>query len=200
MFDLTEELAALERTVDRAGDAVAVAITRTYPARPDDIWSALTDPEQLPRWFYPVSGDLRPGGTFQLEGNMGGEIRRCEPPHHLEVTFGMPDSVVRVRLRGSDDATTLELTHTVPLALAGSGAGAVYVGPGWDAALLVLGLHLRGIEVGDPLEIARTAEMVEFSRGAIDAWAQAAVGSGTATPQEVAAARQAVAQQYAPGT
>ena len=28
----------------------------------DDLWSALTDPGRLARWFGQVEGDLRPGG------------------------------------------------------------------------------------------------------------------------------------------
>jgi hypothetical protein len=28
----------------------------------------------------PISGELRVGGSFQLEGNAGGEILTCEPP------------------------------------------------------------------------------------------------------------------------
>ena len=44
------------------------------------MWDACTDPERIGRWFLPVSGDLRLGGRYQLEGNAGGEILRCEPP------------------------------------------------------------------------------------------------------------------------
>ena len=31
----------------------------------------------------PISGDLRLGGRYQLQGNAGGEILVCEPPQHL---------------------------------------------------------------------------------------------------------------------
>ena len=48
----------------------------------------------------PVSGDLRLGGRFQLQGNAGGGITRCAPPRHLAVTweFGGQVSWVDVRL------------------------------------------------------------------------------------------------------
>jgi uncharacterized protein YndB with AHSA1/START domain len=77
MFGMLEELASIDRNVarDDAGGTVTVMISRTYDADAKDVWDALTNPERLPRWFYPVSGDLRVGGTFQLEGNAGGEIR-----------------------------------------------------------------------------------------------------------------------------
>ena len=30
-----------------------------------DLWSALTDPGRLARWYGQVEGDLRPGGQFR---------------------------------------------------------------------------------------------------------------------------------------
>ena len=30
----------------------------------DDVWDACTNPERIPRWFLPVSGDLRLGGRY----------------------------------------------------------------------------------------------------------------------------------------
>ncbi|GAA4375455.1 SRPBCC domain-containing protein [Agromyces bauzanensis] len=110
MFDLLEELAAIHRSVarDDAADTVSVTVSRTYDADRDAVWDALTNPERLPRWFYPISGDLRPGGTFQLEGNAGGEIRQCDRPTALRVTFGAPDSVLDVRLTDARTGTTLD--------------------------------------------------------------------------------------------
>lgn len=198
MFDLLEELAAIHRSVatDTAAETVSVVLSRTYRAHADDVWDALTNPEHIPRWFYPISGDLRVGGSFQLEGNAGGEILRCDPPTALEVTFGGPQSVVRVLLAESDGATTLELTHSVPLAMAGSGAGALFVGPGWDGALLGLGMHVRGAAIGDPLAMANSPEVVEFNKGSIEQWTKAIESSGTATSEEIAGGRQAALAQY----
>ena len=198
MFDLLEELAAIHRSVarDDAADTVSVTVARTYAADRDDVWDALTNPERLPRWFYPITGDLRPGGTFQLEGNAGGDIRRCDRPTALQVTFGAPDSVLDVRLADSGEGTTLELIHTVPIAMAGSGAGALFVGPGWDGALLGLGLHVRGESVGDPLEAANSPEVIEFNRGSIDRWTEAVASSSMASAEEIAGAREAAVAQY----
>jgi uncharacterized protein YndB with AHSA1/START domain len=198
MFDMVEELAAIHRNVvrDDSADTVSVTLTRTYDADVEDAWDALTNPERLPRWFYPVSGDLKVGGTFQLEGNAGGEIRRCDRPTRLEVTFGGPDSILDLRLAETGGRTTVELTHRVPLAMAGSGAGALFVGPGWDGALLGLGIQLRGQSVGDPLEAANSPEVIEFNRGSISRWTEAVESSGTATAEEIAGAREAVVAQY----
>ncbi len=198
MFDMVEELAAIHRGVTRDDGAqtVSITLTRTYDAEVDDVWNALTNPERLPRWFYPVTGDLEVGGTFQFEGNAGGDIRRCDRPNSLQVTFGGPDSVIDVRLDEIGDSTTVELTHTVPLAMAGSGAGALFVGPGWDGALLGLGIYLRGEAVGDPLEAANSPEVIEFNRGSISRWTEAIESSGSATADEVAGARDVAVAQY----
>ncbi|MBB2921690.1 SRPBCC family protein [Cellulomonas cellasea] len=198
MIDLLHELAALHRAVVRDEDTqtVSVTVARTYEADAEDVWDALTNVERLPRWFYPVTGDLRVGGTFQLEGNAGGDIRACEPPARLEVTFGMPDSVVTVTLAQDADRTTVELVHTVPLAIAGSGAGALFVGPGWDGALVQLARELRGESSGDPLAFAGSPAMIDYNRGSIDRWAEAVERSGTASAEEVAGGRAAAEAQY----
>jgi uncharacterized protein YndB with AHSA1/START domain len=198
MFDMLEELAAIHRRVarDAVSQTVSVSVTRVYEADAAEVWDALTNPERLPRWFYPVTGDLEVGGTFQLEGNAGGDILRCERPARLEVTFGGPASILDVRLTEASGTTTLELTHTVPLAMAGSGAGALFVGPGWDGALLGLGLHLGGVTMGDPLEAANLPEVIEFNRGSIAGWTEAIESSETATEREIADARETAVAQY----
>jgi uncharacterized protein YndB with AHSA1/START domain len=145
-IDIPSQLAAIYREVGErhAGEAVGVLMRRSYGAAIEDVWSAVTDPERMRRWFLPVSGDLRLGGTFQLHGNAGGEILTCQPPTLLRVTFGGPTSVVELRLSPNGEETVLELEHVVPFEVAQSAAGALYVGPGWDGALMGLDLYLRG--------------------------------------------------------
>lgn len=202
MIDIADQLKAIRREV-RAGtaDTVGVLLRRTYDAAAEDVWDAMTDPDRLRRWFLPVSGDLREGGAFQLEGNAGGDILACSPPKLLRVTFGGETSVVELRLIPEDgDRTTVELEHTVPRALAGSGAGALYVGPGWDGALLGLALFLAGeVEEGaDPVAAADSPETQRFNLGSVELWATAVEESGTATPEELAAAVEASTAQFAP--
>ncbi len=202
MKDVLEELAATAREVARRGagddELIAVTLRREYPAEVEDVWDAVTDPQRLARWFAPVSGDLREGGTFQVEGNADGEIRECAPPSALTVTWGSPVSVVRVRLAATGTATALELEHTVPAAFAGSGAGALYVGPGWDVALLGLALWLRGELVDDPAAWEASPEVHEANAGSIDAWVATVTASGTATDEEIAAATVAARAQFTP--
>jgi uncharacterized protein YndB with AHSA1/START domain len=205
MIDIASQLSAIHRQVeaqspaDGSGERVSVLMRRGYGAPIGDVWDAVTQPDRIKRWFMPISGDLRPGGSFQLEGNAGGEILTCEPPRLLKVTFGGPASLVEVRLTAQgDDDTVLELEHTVPIEMAQSGAGALYVGPGWDGALMGLGLFLRGEVAGDPVEAAGSLEVQEFSRRSVEAWAEVVKGSGTATDEQLAAATQVSLAQFAP--
>ena len=81
------------RSADGKG---VVRIEDRYDTDIDDLWSALTDPGRLARWYGQVEGDLRPGGEFRLyiesadlEGT--GRVEACEPPRRLVVTGKEPD-------------------------------------------------------------------------------------------------------------
>ena len=203
MIDIASQLEAIHREVGKqaAGDSevVAVLLRRNYPAQIDDVWDAITDPDRVKRWFLPLSGDLRVGGSFQLEGNAGGDILECAPPRRIKVTFGGPTSLVELRLsRDGDDATIVELEHTVAIEMAGSGAGALYVGPGWDGALLALDLYLGGEVAADPVAAANSPEGLEFSKRSVDTWIGIVESSGTATTEEISAATEMALAQFAP--
>jgi uncharacterized protein YndB with AHSA1/START domain len=174
--------------------ARVVVAERTYPASADDVWDALTNPERIPRWFLPISGDLRLGGRYSLEGNANGTIEACDPPRHLAVTweFGGGTSWVEVHLTeagdGDGDATILRLAHTAPVDDHWDEFGPGAVGVGWDLALLALTEHLAtGAAVAfDPTDDAALAVMRRSSA----AWGAADVASGTpAHAAEAAAAR-----------
>ena len=203
MIDIARHLSAVHREVSAKPETetVRVLLRRGYDAEIDDVWSALTDPERVRRWFLPLTGDLRVGGSFQLEGNAGGDILDCEPPRLLRVTFGGPTSIVELRLTSDaerDAATVLELDHSVPLEMAGSAAGALYVGPGWDGAVMGLGLFLAGEVIEDPVAMANSLGVQEFSLESLRLWAAIARESNSATEEEIAAATEVSAQQFAP--
>lgn len=202
MRDLINELEKVHREVAResadSDEVVRVTMRRRYPTDAADLWSALTEPERIARWFMPVSGDLREGGSFQLEGNANGDILTCNPPSLLRTTFGGPGSIVTLTLTAdSDIETELELDHTVPLAMAQNVAGALFVGPGWDGAFLGLGLYVAGEAIGDPREMANSPEVVEFNVGSIDCWTTVA-GQAGATTEEVEHSRTMALAQFAP--
>jgi uncharacterized protein YndB with AHSA1/START domain len=148
--DVASYVGAVIREVDSREHegrlARVVVATRTYDTTIEDVWDALTNAERIPRWFLPISGDLRLSGNYQLQGNAGGEITRCEPPRLFAVTWVMngPVSWLTVSL-ASDPAggTRLELAHVAHVEdewwdRFGPGA----MGTGWDWALMGLGRHL----------------------------------------------------------
>ncbi|SCL31371.1 Activator of Hsp90 ATPase homolog 1-like protein [Micromonospora pallida] len=209
MKDILDELAAAHRELRMgsvpAGEAHAVVLRRRYAAEINDVWDAITSAERLSRWFLPVSGDLRLGGRYQLQGNAGGEILRCEPPRLLKVSwlFG-PDakagtSEVEVRLTpGPSGDTEFELVHTAVVDEAffstyGPGA----TGVGWDLGLLGLALHLAGGEIKNPGEFEVSPEAREFSRRSAASWGEAHLAAG-GDPAQVAAAVEATTTFYAP--
>src|SRR5690606_4405926 len=90
-------------TIEKDGKpAKVVIVSRTYPTSVEDLWDALTSIERIPRWFSPVTGDLRVGGRYQIEGNASGEVLSCDPPRRFEITweFGGDLSWVNVELTG----------------------------------------------------------------------------------------------------
>ncbi|WP_024804509.1 SRPBCC family protein [Nocardia sp. BMG51109] len=173
------------RTGHRDNTPTRIAVARrSYPTDRDDLWDALTDAERIPRWFLPISGELRLGGRYQTEGNAGGVVEQCEPPESFAVTWEMGDQVswVAVTLTPADDGTVLELVHEAPVApdfwdRYGPGA----VGVGWDLSLMALGLHIASGEPVDPeagLNFPLTPEGLSFVRVAGTGWADAAAADG----------------------
>ncbi|MFC4495381.1 SRPBCC family protein [Streptomyces ovatisporus] len=190
------------RTVPE-GEARTVLLRRTYDAAVEDVWDACTDPARISRWFLPVSGDLKLGGHYQLEGNAGGEILRCEPPGLLRVSWVMGEnpgfSEVEVRLTPEgEERTVFELEHAAvvpPEFWEEFGPGAT--GVGWDLGVLGLGLHLRGGSIGDPSAWEATDEAREFMTRSSEAWGAAYESSG-APAEAVASAVRATTGFYAP--
>src|SRR5699024_941839 len=161
MVDVPAQLQSVTRTYrveERDGEPAHVqTLEQTYPAPLADVWAAVTTAERIQRWFLPVSGDLRPGGRYQFEGNAGGEILACEPPAdgtaEVAVTWEMMGAVSWVTLRlaaDGEESTRVELEHTsrtadVPAEMWETfGPGAT--GVGWDGGLLGLALHLGATE------------------------------------------------------
>ena len=150
MIDVTHQISAVERRVGQrtlaAGEARVVTVSRSYSGPVDDVWDACTNPERLPRWFLPVTGELKVGGHYQLEGNAGGTIERCDPPHSFAATweYGGEVSWIEVSLTAQDGRTRLRLEHIAHVddeRWTEFGPGAV--GVGWDLSVLGLARHLE---------------------------------------------------------
>ena len=203
MIDILEHINAVQREVSRTGETVTVRMRRTYQAEPEELWDALTDPERMRRWFWPVTGDFKVGGSFQLEQNAGGEILECEPPKRFKVTFGGPTSLLELRLLpGSGSSTELELEHSMSEAPAPGGSGALWVGPGWDGGLLGLALYVDGDlpEDNNPVELAESPEVLQFNEKSVRAWIESIRSSGTTEEKDLTEAAKISMAQFAPGT
>jgi uncharacterized protein YndB with AHSA1/START domain len=132
-----------------AGEARVAAFTRIYDAPIDDVWAACTEPDRLRRWYVPVTGDLRLGGTFQQAGMGSGEIVRCEPPRRLTLSLGRGADEIDLRLTpGERGATVLELEHATTLdehEIGGQVYDAIFcMGGGYYPRFVALDRYLRG--------------------------------------------------------
>jgi uncharacterized protein YndB with AHSA1/START domain len=171
------------RTID-AGEAQLVVLTRTYDTTVDDLWDACTNPERIPRWFLPVTGELKVGGQYQLEGNANGTIESCDPPHSFTATWEFDNKVswIELRLSESGSGAQFELTHIHGVAddhWRQFGPGAV--GLGYELALMGLGLHLTSGEAQDPqaaMAWMGSDEGKEFLIECSDRWRAAHVAGG----------------------
>ena len=203
-MDIAKHLGAVSRVVrqtQRDGKpAHAVIASRAYATTLADLWDALTSAERIPRWFLPITGELKLGGRYQFQGNAGGEITRCDAPQHLAVTweFGGQVSWVDVVLTPkAEGSTLLELTHVAhvpPEQWEQYGPGAV--GIGWEGGLLGLGEHLTGKPALVPAESAAwmgSAEGKSFYRQCGEGWRIASIAGGMPEDAANAAAARTIA-------
>jgi uncharacterized protein YndB with AHSA1/START domain len=156
------------RSADGKG---VVRIQDRYDTGIEDLWSAITDPGRIVRWYGRVEGDLRPGGQFRLyvddaDSDYTGRVEECEPPRRLRVTTretdeshqrgqGVPpyDSVLEATLTADGDETILVIeVRGMPL------EAVAYYGAGWQIHAENLAAYLSGRQSGDTE--ARWGELV----------------------------------------
>jgi uncharacterized protein YndB with AHSA1/START domain len=156
------------RSADGTG---VVRIEDRYDTDIDDLWSALTDPGRLARWYGEVAGDLRSGGQFRLHVDdagmdVTGRVEACEPPRRLRVTTretdesyrpgnGVPpfDEIAEATLTADGDQTILVIeVRGMPL------DKIAFYGAGWQIHAENLAVYLSGRERGDTE--ARWTELV----------------------------------------
>jgi uncharacterized protein YndB with AHSA1/START domain len=162
------------------GDRRTLRMERVYRARKADLWSAISDPVRLQRWFARVEGDLREGGGYTAvfdeessDGRITGKILRCRPHSHLLVSWVFPDgeeTLLSVDLREEGEGTLFVLEHSrIP-----KGPAAGYAA-GWQAYLEQLEPDVSGAE-GRP-ERPSWDERWAALNPAYDALARQAAGS-----------------------
>lgn len=186
MMDVVAFIGATARVVEdrvHEGKPVRVVIaTRTYDTTREDLWDALTNPERLPRWFAAVEGEFRPGGRYQVKGNAGGTIKRCDAPDRLELTweFGGDVSWVKVELADAPGGARLTLEHMANINDHWKKFGPGAVGIGWELGLAGLDRHLAGDmkDTSEGMAWMMSDEGKAFVRGSGEGWIAADIASG----------------------
>ena len=156
------------RSEDGAG---VVRMENRFDTDIGDVWSALTDPGRLARWYGQVEGDLRLGGEYRArlfasgwEGT--GRVEACEPPRRLLVTNretevshqrgqGVPpyDEAIEATLTADGDQTILVIeVRGMPL------DKIAFYGAGWQIHAENLAAHIAGRDHAD--SEARGGELV----------------------------------------
>lgn len=161
----------------RAADGTGgVRIEDRYDTDIEDLWSALTDPRRLARWYGQVEGDLRLGGQFTVYLEAAGlqavgRVEVCDPPRRLQVVTretdeswqrggGVPpfDQTVGATLTADGGQTVLVIeTGGMPLDKVAS------YGAGWQIHAENLAAFLAGREPDDTG--ARWGELVPAYQG-----------------------------------
>lgn len=188
-FDIAGHLGATTRevrNVERDGQSMkAVVAWRVYDTDVADLWEAVTDAARIKRWFGVVTGELRLGGRFDIEGNASGTITACEERRHYAGTWEFAGYVswIEVYLEPTGEGARLEIHHIAPHPNPHwdkFGAGAA--GVGWELGLLGLAEHLKrpaddvraeGLEGWET-----SAEAKDLIRAASADWGRASIAGG----------------------
>jgi uncharacterized protein YndB with AHSA1/START domain len=120
-------------TIESAG--VGIQLQRRFRASPERVFRAWTQPAALREWWCPpgwlareIEIDLRVGGAYRIAmfraGSSGtgvavaAQFLEVSPPERLVYTWrweaafaAMPETLVILELRGSEDETLLTLRH-----------------------------------------------------------------------------------------
>ena len=201
-FDLDGHLSAMERSVSslmRDGQpARAVTLSRIYSTPVENLWDAVTNIQRIPRWAMPISGDLRLGGRYQLEGNAGGTITTCQQLSDFTLTWEFAGDVSWVKVGLSATKTgesRLTITHTALLSEHWDTYGPGAVGVGWETALLGLALHIARPDMPKPdeVEFVTSQDGRAFISESSESWGQASIEAGTSPEDAEAAARRTTA-------
>lgn len=170
-----EEAALVRATMTREGDRSAVSLRRLLDAAVDDVWDALTLPDRVGRWLWPVldwpddpvrERRLRLGDVIRLgDENVEGAVQELEvldlqDGAHLRVTWG--DAAVSIRLTETGDGTLLSLEQDGVEDIFGAGRlrSAPDFAAGWHTLIDQLTLLLAGLTVPAPDRLWEAAYLV----------------------------------------
>ncbi len=205
MRDLAQSISRSLTTGSRDGtETRSVTVSREFASPCAEVWDAITKPERISAWMTPVTGELKLGGRYQLEGNAGGTITVCEHEKRFEITWEYAGAVgwVNVELESLDaNRTRLTLTHTDHVyedfwKQYGPGA----TGVGWELSLLGLTWHVEsGIDRPPETDGWESGpDGLAFIGSCTTAWA--AVSEAWGTPADEAAEAAANTKAFYTGT
>ncbi len=143
---------SIEGTLHEHQGTGVLRVRAIYETNIDDVWSALTQPPRLARWYGNFEGDFRVGGKWRgfvpsSEWDGHGRIIECDAPRRLSVTMweteGEEQAIsVDLAVDGARTILLLEKSGVVPDVLWAYGCG-------WQSHLEDLAAHLAGREDPD---------------------------------------------------
>ena len=130
-------------TYDTSSGRPTLRFERRIDHPVERVWRAISDPDELARWFpTEVRGELRAGAriAFVVPGDAeahAGEVLEADPPRLLVFTWF--EDVLRFELEPDGDATVLRFSHEV-----GEVDAAARTAAGWTVCLDVLERRVAG--------------------------------------------------------
>jgi uncharacterized protein YndB with AHSA1/START domain len=207
MIEIIDQVNSVQRLVGSrlldAGDARSVILSQTHASAAEDVWDACTNPGRLPRWFVPLTGELKVGGRYQFEGNAGGTIEVCDRPEVLSATWelGGTTTWIELQLTASDSGgTRFRLEHIALVDEQWTEYGPGGAGIGWDLVLLGLARYLESPdehESGGP-GWPGSQEGRRFIKESSARWCDADIAAGTDEARARAAAERVLAAYTPP--
>ena len=140
-----------------------VRLEDRYDADINALWSALTDPARVARWYGQVEGDLRPDGKFRLHVESAGwegtgRVLGCDPPRRLLVTTREADESWQEGIGAEPFEESIEVTLTpdgdqtvLVIEVQGLPLDKIaFYGVGWHVHAENLAAYLSDRDLGDP--------------------------------------------------
>jgi uncharacterized protein YndB with AHSA1/START domain len=134
--------------VELGRDRVGVRFERRLSHPPERVWRAITDADDLEKWFPSrIEGEFAEGAELSFPFREGeyptetGKVTECDPPRVLAYTWG--DQDLRFELEPDGDRCLLRFTHAVPREDTAKTAA------GWEVCFANLEAALVGREPGE---------------------------------------------------
>lgn len=137
-------------TIEKTDDGYEATFERLLDHPPEKVWRAITDPEEIEKWFTRTELEPQEGGRYvehhdHVGMSMEGEVTRFEPPHAFEHTWwadpeqGIPQASILWAIEPRETGSRLVVTYRFQTLEGAEGSMA-----GWHICLAVLEAVLDG--------------------------------------------------------